>query len=697
MLRVRLFILLSSQLSVLFFSTTLANAQPASKEVFDALVDEMWEFSLKEYPLNATSYGDHRFNDRLRQLSLADCERRIEAVKGFIGRLKEIDREQLSESDRINYDILLRIKAEEVTEYEFGDHLMPITQRHGFHITFPELPKDVPLDSLEDYENYLSRLRAFGDFADGHIELMREGIARERSLPAVAMEGWETSVDTHIVDQPQQSLLYEPFLEFPVGVSEKEHQRLREAAVAAISESIVPTYERFRKFMTEEYVPAMRDSVGISAVPGGREYYRHRVRKYTTLDVTPEQVHQTGLAEVKRIRGEMDKIIKQVKFDGDFAAFTEFLREDPQFYAETKEELLKEVSFTLKSMDGKLPDMFGRLPRTPYGLKEIPDYIAPRTTSAYYQRPSGDGTRAGFFFINTYNLKSRPLYMMEALSLHEAVPGHHLQLALQQEIEDMPNFRRFNGFTVFVEGWALYSERLGLEAGFYEDPYSDFGRLTMEIWRACRLVVDTGIHYFGWTRPQAIEFLRDNSAMSMHNIQAEVDRYITWPGQALAYKTGEMKIRELRAQAETELGENFDLRGFHDVVLGSGAVPLDILEANVSDWVQSKKEENRVSWKPYSNESRAAALAEGKSVFVFVYSHLHPESPLLRARLDVEELSRVNAVGDFVALKLEYDDWSGSDIRTVFKEVGHTKKPFIALYQPGAEPVMLNPYTPKIN
>jgi uncharacterized protein (DUF885 family) len=282
----------------------------------------------------------------------------------------------------------------------------------------------------------------------------------------------------------------------------------------------------------------------------------------------------------------MDKIIRNLKFDGDFAKFTEYLRSDPKFYAKTAEELEKEVSLILKRMDGELPKLFDRLPRMPYGVRRVPDFIAPQTMAAYYQPPSGDGRRAGFYYINTYNLPSRPLYMLEALSLHEAVPGHHLQIALQQEMEQLPPFRKYTGFTAFVEGWALYAERLGLETDFYKDPYSDFGRLTMEVWRACRLVVDTGIHYLGWTREQAIEYMRDNSAMPIHDIRAEVDRYIGWPGQALAYKTGQMKISELRAEAEKTLGQKFDVRTFHDVVLGSGAIPLDMLEENVRQWIK---------------------------------------------------------------------------------------------------------------
>ncbi len=562
-------------------------AAESATEEFAALVEGMWQYQLEQAPLFATSVGEHRYNDRLPAVSRADSERRNAAQVAFLERLDQIDRVELSASDRINYDILHRQITDGLVEFAFGSHFMPITQRDGFHIAFPQLPRNVPLGTLTDYENYIARLRAFGDYAEGNIGLMREGVVAERVLPAIAVEGWSQSIDAQISDNPESSLLYAPFKEFPATIPAGEHDRLRVGAREAISTSVVPGYRRFRRFMEEEYVPRARDSVGISAVPGGREFYRHRVRKFTTLDLTPEEVHQTGLAEVKRIREEMDQIIRRVEFDGDFAAFTKFLREDPQFYASSSEELLKEVSLVLKRMDGQLPTLFSRLPRLPYGLREVPEYIAPRTTAAYYQRPTGDGTKAGFYYMNTYNLKSRPLYTVEALSLHEAVPGHHLQIALQQEIEELPNFRRYSGFTVFVEGWALYAERLGLEVGFYEDPYSDFGRLTMEIWRACRLVVDTGIHYNGWTRQQAIDYMHSNSALSLHNIRAEVDRYITWPGQALAYKTGEMKIRELRQQAEAKLGERFDIRAFHDVVLGSGAVPLDVLEANVNAWVEA--------------------------------------------------------------------------------------------------------------
>lgn len=558
-------------------------------DAFVKLYTEMWEFALNEDPLFATSVGDHRANDELPAVSLADSERRNAQDRAFQKQLAAIDRAALSPTNQVNYNILARQLREDIAEYEFLSHLTPISNRSGFHIEFPELRRDVPLVTVQDFENYIARLRVFDSYAAGYIELLRAGIAAERTLPAVILRGYEPTIESHIVDDPTRSLLYEPLVDLPATVPESEHERLRNAAQDAIRDGVVAGYRRFRDFMRDEYVPSARGSIGASALPDGRDFYRHRVKKFTTLDITPEEVHQTGLAEVARIRGEMQEIMRQVEFDGNFSAFVEYLRTEPKFYAETPEGLMKEAAVILKRIDGKLPELFGRLPRMPYGLREIPAYIAPRTTSAYYQPPAGDGTRAGFYNLNTFNLKSRPLYALESLSLHEAVPGHHLQIALQQELEDLPNFRRFGGATAFVEGWALYAERLGLECGFYTDPYSDFGRLSMEMWRACRLVVDTGMHYLGWTREQAIEFMAANSAESMHNIEAEIDRYIGWPGQALAYKIGELKIRELRARAEAELGEQFDVRAFHDAVLGGGSVPLDVLQQQIEAWIAEGK------------------------------------------------------------------------------------------------------------
>ncbi len=550
------------------------------------LFDDAWEYDLQEDPLWATHVGDHRANDRLPDVGSPAQQRRLGKKREFLKRLEAINRAALQPQDQANYDIFGRLLRDEIAETEFETHLTPITNRSGFHIEFAELAKNVPLNTVQDYDNYVARLNAFSDYTRQHIELMREGMKQGLVLPAIVLEGYQDAIKPHMVDDAEQSLLFAPFRKFPERIDDAERQRLRKAGEAAIRESVAPGYRAFLEFMQHEYVPAARGSIAAAALPRGREFYQHRVRKFTTLDLTPEEVHQTGLKEVARIREEMHAVIRKTGFEGDFAAFVEHLRTDSKFYANSPEQLMKETAYVLKKMDGKLPELFGRLPRTPYGIRPVPDYIAPKTTAAYYSVPPGDGSRAGYYYVNTYNLKSRPLYEIEALSLHEAVPGHHLQLALQQELTDLPKFRRFAGFTAFIEGWALYAERLGLEAGFYEDPYSDFGRLSYEMWRATRLVVDTGMHYLGWTREQAIDFMAQNTALSLHNIESEVDRYIAWPGQALAYKTGELKIRELRKRAEDALGERFNVRDFHDVVLASGSVPLDVLEQNVQQYVR---------------------------------------------------------------------------------------------------------------
>jgi uncharacterized protein (DUF885 family) len=551
----------------------------------ERLFADHWDHTMRESPLFATAVGDHRFNDRLGEVHVGAQQRRAAAQHEFLRRLEAIDRSALPREEQISYDIFRQQQRDALAGHGFRAYLMPITNREGFHTSFPQLHERVPLNTTRDYENYIARLRDFQRYTREHIALMREGARAGMILPAVVLRGIEETIRPHVVDDPAQSRLWAPFAEFPAAVPQAERARLQAAGRAAITESVVPAYREFLEFVTGEYVPAARAGIAAADLPNGRDYYRHLVRSFTTLDLTPEQVHETGVAEVRRIRAEMEEIIRGTGFRGSFADFIQFLRTDPRFYVDTPDALLRETAWVMKRMDGELPRLFGRLPRMPYTIRPIPDYIAPRTTTAYYTRPAGDGTRPGIYWVNTYDLRSRPLYEVEALSLHEAVPGHHLQIALQQELEGLPTFRRFSGFTAFVEGWALYAERLGLEVGFYTDPYSDFGRLTYEMWRACRLVVDTGLHYQGWTRQQAIDFMAENTALTLLNITNEVDRYIAWPGQALAYKMGELKIRELRAEAERELGGAFDVRAFHDVVLGSGAVPLSVLQENVRRYV----------------------------------------------------------------------------------------------------------------
>jgi uncharacterized protein (DUF885 family) len=575
---------------LILFSLPPAAAQDASRDL-QALFDEAWAFQLEENPLFATRVGEHRYNDRLPSVTVADHQRRLAARQTFLDRLHAIDREALDRDDQISYDIFDRLSQDDIREAQYSGYYMPITNRGGFHVSFPQLGEQVPLRNVRDYENYIARLASFRKYAHQHIELMREGIERGYTLPEVVLEGYEGAITPHIVQDPAESMLHRPLEDFPDAVPAAERARLAAAGREAIAESVVPGYQDFLAFMRDEYVPAGRETIAIAQIPEGRDYYEHRVRLFTTLDdMTASRVHEIGLAEVARIRAEMEDVIAEAGFEGSFEEWLDFLRTDPQFYAETPEELMRYVARIGKQIDGEMPRLFKTLPRMPWGLREVPDFIAPRTTTAYYQRPAGDGTQAGFYYVNTYNLPSRPLYEVEALTLHEAVPGHHHQIALQQEIEGMPDFRRFAGFTAFVEGWALYAERLGLEVGFYEDPYSNFGRLTYEMWRALRLVVDTGMHAFDWDRQRAIDLMAENSALALHNITTEVDRYIAWPGQALAYKTGELKIRELRQRGEQILGDDFDVREFHDVVLLSGAVPLSVLEENVERWITEKGE-----------------------------------------------------------------------------------------------------------
>lgn len=576
--------------AVMLGAATHAAAQGTPAERLHRVFDQEWETRLRESPLLATRMGDARYNDRLPETGLAAQARRMAQARQFLAAVRAIPRDSLPREEQINRDIFERNLREGIEGDELGDYLFPITNREGFHTYFPELPETVPLRTAQDYRNYIARLRGFRAYAGGYIEVMREGVRRGMVLPRVSLEGIEGMLEPHIVTDPTKSLLYKPFTEFPATVPESERAALAAEGRQAILDGVAAGYRDFLQFIQREYRPAARQGFGASQLPNGAAYYGFLVRQYTTLDTsTAEGVHQTGLREVARIRAAMDSVMRSTGWTGDFAGFVQMLRTDPRFYLSTPEALLERNALFLKRMDGELPRLFGRLPRMSYGIRTIPDYIAPRTTTAYYGRPSGDGTRSGTYWVNVYDLKSRPTYEIEALASHEAVPGHHMQLAIQQELGDVPNFRRYGGVTAFVEGWALYAESLGKEVGFYRDPYSEFGRLSYEMWRACRLVVDTGIHARGWTRQQAIDFMAQNSALTMTNITNEVDRYIAWPGQALAYKTGQMKIRELRTQAERELGPRFDVRRFHDVVLGSGSVPLGVLEENVRLWIAAEK------------------------------------------------------------------------------------------------------------
>jgi uncharacterized protein (DUF885 family) len=545
-----------------------------------------WEARLREDPMLATSVGRHEYGDRLPATSPADLKRQADLARGFLAELKAIDRAKLPQSEVANYDIFQAQLDEAVAKYELGDYQMPFNADSGFHSSFSRLAQEVPLATAQDYEHYIARLRAWPRYVDEQIAHMRAGLKRGFSVPRATLEGYDTTISAHVVDDPAKSVFWEPFAQFPASVPAAEHERLRREGRAAVL-AAVGGYRMFLDFFRKEYLPGARTTLAAYDLSNGRAYYAQKIREFTTLDLSADEIHQRGLAEVARIDAEMRTVMKQAGFQGDFAAFLQFLRSDPRFYAKTPEELLMHASRIAKRIDGKLPSLFKTLPRLPYTVEPVPADIAPKyTTGRYVGAPQGS-TRPGIYWVNTYKLEARPLYNLEALTLHEAVPGHHLQIALSRELEGLPDFRRFSYISAFGEGWGLYSEWLGLEAGFYTDPYSNFGRLTYEMWRACRLVVDTGLHAKGWTRQQAIDYMATRTALPLHEVTTEVDRYISWPGQALAYKLGEMKIRELRRRAESTLGTRFDVREFHDVVLGSGAVPLTVLENNVEAWIRS--------------------------------------------------------------------------------------------------------------
>ena len=551
-----------------------------------AIFDDDWEWTLENFPTYGTFLGDPRYNDRLTDQSLEAIAVREAYARALLERLDKVNRGRLSPADQVNYDLFRQDTENDVAGQAFPTHLMPLNQMGGIQINLPSLQMVTPFRTLKDYEDYLERLAAIPGLIGQTITLMQQGLETGWVVPKVPLRSVPDQIKAQLVQDAADSPFFKPFLDYPDQVTGEHQDRLTRAGRSIIAEQILPAYEGLLGFVTDEYIPAGREDVGAWALPDGQAYYAYRVKLMTTTDMTPDQIHQTGLNEVARIKAQMMKIVKATGFGSDFDAFTHFLRTDEQFYHDSPEALLMAYRDICKRLDAQLPKLFGKLPRAPYGVEAIPDYEAPASTTAYYRRPSADGSRPGTFFANTYNLSQRPTYEMEALSIHEAVPGHHLQIALAQEMENMPKFRKFGGITAFVEGWGLYSESLGTEMGFYTDPYSKFGQLSYEMWRAVRLVVDTGMHQKKWTRQQAIDFFKANTGLTEHNIISEVDRYIVWPGQALAYKIGELKIKELRARASEELGDRFDIRQFHDVVLGQGALPLNLLEAQVTAWIE---------------------------------------------------------------------------------------------------------------
>ncbi|WP_226703222.1 DUF885 domain-containing protein [Microbulbifer elongatus] len=557
------------------------------------VIDDHWEYYLRENPTDASRMADKRYNDRLPGVSEKDRARRLAAEKAFVLRLQEIDRNSLTPDERVNRDLLLWVLNNSIESNELYLDRIPVNTFYSFWNTALSASRGLNMPQVSDYQDYIKRLEDIGRYFDENIANMRAGIDDGFVLPKIVVEGIAPTVRAQVHDDAEKSSLYEPFEKFPESFSSAEKQEIETAGKKAIQEHAIPAFDRVASFLEGEYMQAASDSLAAEDLPGGGDYYRHAIRTYMTMDMDPAEIHKTGLAEVKRIRSEMNALVKKVNeetdFNGDFEAFTKFLRTDPRFYAKTPRELLKEASYIAKRIDYRLPEFFGTLPRLPYGVVPVPDEIAPNYTTASYNPAAIGGNRGGAYWLNTHALDQRPMYELVALTLHEAAPGHHLQGALSLELENVPKFRRNLYLSAYGEGWALYTERLGVEMGVYEDDYQQFGRLSYEMWRAARLVIDTGIHSQGWTRQQALDYLSDNTSLSEANVRAEVDRYISWPGQALSYKMGEIKIRALRAKAEQALGNQFDLRAFHDAVLANGALPMDMLEVQMDEFIAASK------------------------------------------------------------------------------------------------------------
>ena len=567
-------------------AATPALATPSTD--LSALIDAHWDWAMSESPTYASVLGDRRGYGKLGDISLAAADRSAARAAAFAKQLAAIPDTGLTVAERTNKAILARLLDEQIAGNGFGQRMMLFTTYAGFHQNFAGLGENSPFNTPADYDSYLKRLAAYPALNVEAIKITREAVAKGFTQPCEVLGGFERSITGVIAAKVEDSRFYKPFTgNAPAAMSPADWTAMKARAAALIRETVEPEYRKFADYYLKDYKPNCRATVGISATPQGRDYYALQVRIHTTTDLTPDAIHQIGLGEVARIRGAMDALATSAGFP-DRAAYIRELRTNPKYFARTPDELLSAAARQAKAIDGLMPRLFGRLPRLPYGIRAIPAETAEGTTTAYYNAGSPPAGIAGFYYVNTSKLDQRPLWELPALTAHEAVPGHHNQIALQQEME-LPKFRRYlAGFTAYTEGWGLYSEHLGIELGLYDTPEKNMGRLSYEMWRACRLVVDTGLHAKGWSKAQAIAFMRDNTALTDANIEAEVNRYISWPGQALGYKLGELKLKELRAKAEGALGPKFDLRGFHDAVLASGAVPLDVLEANVAEWVKGR-------------------------------------------------------------------------------------------------------------
>jgi uncharacterized protein (DUF885 family) len=571
------------------------NREPAEEvKKFRAFLDQDWKRAMVDQPEGATALGFPGQNRRWSDNSPQGIELRKKHLRDSIATLKTIRREDLPEVEKLNYDLYGRSLADLEEGMQFGDDagggslVMPVDQRGGIQQDAAEILSLMPHETVADYENMLARLEALPAAVEQTLALLQDGLKRGYTPPKITLRDVPKQLADLIPAEPMASALLQPFTAFPAGFPEADRVRLTDRAKSVYSSAVAAAFQKLHAYLAGTYIPACRESIAASALPNGAANYAFRVRLETTTSLTPQQIHEIGLAEVKRIHAEMEKLIAATGFKGSFHEFTEFLRTDPRFYYDKPEDLVNGYRIIAKRIDPELAGLFGKLPRLPYGITPIPEFKAPSQTTAYYQAGAANVGRPGWYFVNTYKLEARPKWEMEALSLHESVPGHHLQISLAQELEGVPEFRRHAGYTAFVEGWGLYAESLGEEIGMYKDPYSKFGELAYEMWRAVRLVVDTGMHMMGWTRQQAIDYFRENTGKTDQDVISEIDRYIVWPGQALAYKIGQLKIRELRKEAERRLGTKFDERKFHDAVLENGALPLNSLEAHMKKWVDEQ-------------------------------------------------------------------------------------------------------------
>jgi uncharacterized protein (DUF885 family) len=566
---------------------------------FRAYLEEDWKRWMMEYPELATAAGFPGQNRRWSDDSLAGIEARKKHLRESAAAFKAFSRDFLARAEQLNFDLYSDLLSTAKEGLQYGDdplpfrnvvpqnNWMPINQMSGVQQGAAETISTMPNRSVAEYEDILARLEALPVLVEQQQALLEEGLKRGYTPPKLMLRDVPKQIADLVPADSLASALLEPFKSFPVEISEHERARLTNRAKEIYTARVVPAFQKLHDYIVLSYLPACRESIAATALPKGAEAYAFHVRWQTTTNLRPQEIHEIGLSEVKRIRAEMDKVIASTNFKATFHEFAEFLRNDPRFYFEKPDDLVDGYRIIAKKIDPELAHLFGKLPRLTYGVTPIPDFKAPSQTTAYYQPGAPSVGRPGFYFVNTYNLHARPKWEMEALSLHESVPGHHLQISLAQEMENEPEFRKHVGYSAFVEGWALYSESLGEELGMYKDPYSKFGQLSYEMWRAVRLVVDTGMHSQGWTREQAIQFFKDNTGKTDQDITVEVDRYIVWPGQALAYKIGQLKIRELRTQAEKRQGAKFNVRAFHDAVLENGAVPLNVLNTHMENWMET--------------------------------------------------------------------------------------------------------------